>query len=283
MRRAEIGSIVVTDAKVAGILTERDLLRAAAPGGEPAVEPVRLWMTANPDVLGPDEDVDAAWTSLSHHHYRHLPVVDGDELIGVVSIRDLLVRPASAGRRARGRRHRRGSRAWWSPTPRSGRPWARGLLPLPPVLGSRAGRPPDLRGRLAPAVRRRAARRRRGGRFRSRGAPPLRALPAGLATAPAVAGALGDAARRPAHRGLGPRRRARAGGRPPTSDRGAVRSQALRLCRGRADDPRHRPPDPAAGSTRSLRATTWATPPTTSGCSRGRRPPPRTPGPSSST
>jgi citrate synthase len=90
MRVAEIGSVVVTDeGKVAGILTERDLLRAAAAGVDPATDPVRLWMTANPDVLGPDEDAAAAWSSLSHHHYRHLPVVDGEDLIGVVSIRDL--------------------------------------------------------------------------------------------------------------------------------------------------------------------------------------------------
>jgi len=99
MRRAEIGSIVVLEqAKVVGILTERDLLRATAAGVRPADEPVRLWMTANPDVLGPDEDAGAAWTSLSHHRYRHLPVVEGDELIGVVSIRDLFgaasLRPA---------------------------------------------------------------------------------------------------------------------------------------------------------------------------------------------
>ena len=99
MREAEIGSMVVTDeGKVAGILTERDLLRAAAAGVDPATDAVRLWMTANPDVLGPEEDAGAAWTSLSHHHYRHLPVVEGEDLIGVVSIRDMFaaasLRPA---------------------------------------------------------------------------------------------------------------------------------------------------------------------------------------------
>jgi citrate synthase len=99
MRRAETGSIVITEeGKVVGILTERDLLRAAAAGVDPASESVRLWMTVHPDVLGPDEDAAAAWTSLTHHHYRHLPVVDHETLIGVVSIRDLLgaasLRPA---------------------------------------------------------------------------------------------------------------------------------------------------------------------------------------------
>jgi len=98
MRDAAIGSVVVTDGgKVAGILTERDLLRAAAAAAATA-ETVEMWMTANPDVLGPDEEVDAAWTSLAHHQYRHLPVVDGHRLVGVVSLRDLMgvarLRPA---------------------------------------------------------------------------------------------------------------------------------------------------------------------------------------------
>ena len=100
MQGAETGSVVVTDdGKVVGILTERDLLRAAAAAGEPGLEIVRLWMTAWPDVLGPDERVDAAWASLTSHHYRHLPVVEGDRCIGVVSLRDLMgvarIRPAA--------------------------------------------------------------------------------------------------------------------------------------------------------------------------------------------
>ncbi|HUY21125.1 MAG TPA: citrate synthase [Acidimicrobiales bacterium] len=99
MRDAGIGSVVVTArGKVAGILTERDLLRAAAASAPPEAETVELWMTANPDVLGPEEEVDAAWASLAHHHYRHLPVVDGHDLVGVVSLRDLMgvarLRPA---------------------------------------------------------------------------------------------------------------------------------------------------------------------------------------------
>jgi len=50
-------------------------------------------------VLSPDERVDAAWSSLTSHHYRHLPVVDEGELVGVVSLRDLMavarIRPAT--------------------------------------------------------------------------------------------------------------------------------------------------------------------------------------------
>ncbi len=91
MAGAEIGSVVVTEhGKVVGILTERDLLRAVAASGHPEDEGVGLWMTARPDVLSPDERVDTAWASLTAHHYRHLPVVHGDSLVGVVSLRDLM-------------------------------------------------------------------------------------------------------------------------------------------------------------------------------------------------
>jgi citrate synthase len=99
MQQAETGSVVVTERdKVVGILTERDLLRAAASSGEPGTERVSLYMTAQPDVLSPAEKVDAAWASLTAHHYRHLPVVEDGELVGVVSLRDLMgvarIRPA---------------------------------------------------------------------------------------------------------------------------------------------------------------------------------------------
>jgi citrate synthase len=99
MHEADTGSVVVTDqGKVVGILTERDLLRAIALG-DAQIDQVSLWMTMRPDVLGPEERVDTAWSSLTAHHYRHLPVVDGGELVGVVSLRDLMgiarIRPAT--------------------------------------------------------------------------------------------------------------------------------------------------------------------------------------------
>ena len=100
MQQADTGSVIVTElGKTVGILTERDLLRAAATSARPDQETVNLWMTPHPDVLGPDEKVDAAWGSLTSHHYRHLPVVDDGQLLGVVSSRDLMgvarIRPAT--------------------------------------------------------------------------------------------------------------------------------------------------------------------------------------------
>ena len=99
MDSRQIGSVVITEGtSVVGILTERDLLRASAAQVDPLTEPVRRWMTPDPDVLALDEEDGAAWAGLSHHHYRHLPVVDRGSLVGVVSLRDLLtvaqIRPA---------------------------------------------------------------------------------------------------------------------------------------------------------------------------------------------
>ena len=99
MDHRQIGSVVVTERDaVVGILTERDLMRATATAIDPRAESVRRWMTADPDVVGVHDRVDAAWSGLTHHHYRHLPVVDHGDLVGVVSLRDLLsvaqIRPA---------------------------------------------------------------------------------------------------------------------------------------------------------------------------------------------
>ncbi len=62
MADANIGSVIIAEgADVVGIVTERDLLRAAAVDRDPATEPARRWMTASPDVLGPEEEADVAW------------------------------------------------------------------------------------------------------------------------------------------------------------------------------------------------------------------------------
>jgi citrate synthase len=86
-----VGSVLVLDdGRLVGILTERDLVRAGAGGADPSTAHVREWMTADPDSVGPDVEVVDAWRSLAAHGYRHIPVVDGGEVQGVVSIRDLV-------------------------------------------------------------------------------------------------------------------------------------------------------------------------------------------------
>jgi citrate synthase len=91
MRERRVGSVVVVDGtRPVGILTERDLVRFTASGADAATAVVSEWMTASPDSVAPDVDVIAAFTSLSEHGYRHIPVVEDDELVGIVSMRDLM-------------------------------------------------------------------------------------------------------------------------------------------------------------------------------------------------
>ena len=91
MREHRVGSVVaVDDVRPVGILTERDLVRFTASGGDAGTALVSEWMTAAPDSVGPAVDVTAAFASLSEHGYRHIPVVDDDELVGIVSMRDLM-------------------------------------------------------------------------------------------------------------------------------------------------------------------------------------------------
>ncbi|MCU1462596.1 MAG: citrate (Si)-synthase [Acidimicrobiales bacterium] len=91
MRDHKVGSVVVVDGRrPIGILTERDLVNIAAGGADPAIAKVSEWMTASPDTVSPDQDVIDAWKSLAEHGYRHIPVVAGDELQGIVSMRDLV-------------------------------------------------------------------------------------------------------------------------------------------------------------------------------------------------
>jgi citrate synthase len=101
MRDRKVGSVVAVDGKrPIGILTERDLVKIAAAGADPAIAKVSEWMTSAPDTVAPDQDVIDAWKSLAEHGYRHIPVVANDELEGIVSMRDLVkiaqIRPVDA-------------------------------------------------------------------------------------------------------------------------------------------------------------------------------------------
>lgn len=101
MRDARVGSVVVVDGdKPVGILTERDVLRAAGSGTDPGAALVDDWMTRGPDTIEPEHTAADAFASLSERGYRHFPVVDDGQLLGVVSLRDLMrlaqIQPADA-------------------------------------------------------------------------------------------------------------------------------------------------------------------------------------------
>ena len=90
MADRNVGAVLVLEAgRLAGIMTERDLMRAVARGlRDDAV--VSECMTRDPDTIAPDDTIDHAAVLMIHGGYRHLPVVDGDDVVGVLSIRDLL-------------------------------------------------------------------------------------------------------------------------------------------------------------------------------------------------
>ncbi len=91
MRAHAIGCLVVTEGgRVAGLVAERDvLMRCIASGREARHTPVRDVMTEAPQVVTPSASVGDAMTEMTDRRTRHLPVVDGDDLVGLVSIGDL--------------------------------------------------------------------------------------------------------------------------------------------------------------------------------------------------
>jgi CBS domain-containing protein len=90
MVRQKVGSALIMQGRfLAGILTERDVLRAAASGNDLTSSPVSAWMTKDPEQASPDTTVEDAAQLMLLHGFRHLPVVEGREVCGVVSLRDL--------------------------------------------------------------------------------------------------------------------------------------------------------------------------------------------------
>jgi len=85
-----VGALAVVDGRsFVGIVTDRDIVRAMAGGVDPD-DAVSAWMTSGPDTISPDVSVSEAADWLLETGYRHLPVAVGDELLGIVDIRDVL-------------------------------------------------------------------------------------------------------------------------------------------------------------------------------------------------
>src|ERR1700674_1940706 len=85
-----VGAVLVMEkGKLEGIFTERDLVRAMSNDIGASSQPVVHWMTRNPVTVGPEVPVEQAMEIMLNGHFRHLPVMEGERLVGVVSIRDL--------------------------------------------------------------------------------------------------------------------------------------------------------------------------------------------------
>jgi CBS domain-containing protein len=92
MDRANTGAVVVLDGdRVAGIFTERDLMRRVVLNGRDiAATRVAEVMTRDLVFTSPDEAAEGAMAKMTRHRCRHLPVVEGESLLGVLSIGDLM-------------------------------------------------------------------------------------------------------------------------------------------------------------------------------------------------
>jgi CBS domain-containing protein len=90
MSERGVGAVVVLEGDaIAAILTERDVMKAVAVGKDGGV-PVTEWMTRHPETIEPTDTTDLAASLMIHGGFRHLPVVDGGKVVGIVSIRDLM-------------------------------------------------------------------------------------------------------------------------------------------------------------------------------------------------
>jgi CBS domain-containing protein len=85
-----VGALVVSDfGNIIGILTERDILRAAAHRTSSAETRVRQWMTPEVITVPPSMPAGEAAKTMLERNFRHLPVVENGRPVGIVSMRDL--------------------------------------------------------------------------------------------------------------------------------------------------------------------------------------------------
>jgi len=103
MSAGRSGSVLVLQASsLVGIFTEWDVLRALAYSAKAdlaRVSSVAQWMSQDPVTIGPDATVAEALNEMLFGGFRHLPVMDGDAVVGIVSMRDLAKSMAKEWRR----------------------------------------------------------------------------------------------------------------------------------------------------------------------------------------
>jgi len=95
MDRHNVGSVLIMgeNHKLCGIFTERDLVkRVVAPGADPEKTLISDVMTPEVVVVDAATPADTVFELMNHRKCRHIPVADGDRILGVVSLRDLLQR-----------------------------------------------------------------------------------------------------------------------------------------------------------------------------------------------
>jgi len=97
MMEHNVGAVpVLRNGELVGILSERDIMnRVVAVGRTPGTTAVSEVMTANPRAVPADETIEECLFIMREFGFRHLPIVDGKELKGLVSLRDVLMHQAA--------------------------------------------------------------------------------------------------------------------------------------------------------------------------------------------
>ena len=96
MKQHDIGSIpVCSQNKLIGMVTDRDItLRSVAAGQDSKQQKISDIMTSNPAIGNPQMDVNEAATMMSQKQIRRLPIVENNNLVGIVSLGDISVEPS---------------------------------------------------------------------------------------------------------------------------------------------------------------------------------------------
>lgn len=91
MAETEVGAVmVVENDALVGVVSERDYARRVALDGITPETLVKDVMTIGAIAVSPDRSVEDCMALMMQKHFRHLPVLDGSELVGVISVRDVV-------------------------------------------------------------------------------------------------------------------------------------------------------------------------------------------------
>jgi CBS domain-containing protein len=83
--------LIIENDQLLGIFTERDYARKIILKGKSSKETlIKDVMTVNPYTIGPDEKISNFMELMTNNHFRHLPVIENDKVLGMVSIGDLV-------------------------------------------------------------------------------------------------------------------------------------------------------------------------------------------------
>ena len=97
MMEHNVGAVpVLREGSLAGIISERDIMnRVVAIGRTPGTTAVSEVMTPNPRAVAADESIEECLFIMREFGIRHLPILDGKELKGIISLRDVLLHHAT--------------------------------------------------------------------------------------------------------------------------------------------------------------------------------------------